>query len=280
MSEIYQADGAQLSYIQTGEGLPVVFLHPTPFDHDYWRPVIDELKKALPVLKAVVPDLRGHGASELGDLPAGAFALMPDAPVLSMAQLAADVRGLLAQLEISEAVFVGCSIGGYMLLELWRQIPGAMRGVAFVCSKPQADTPQAQENRARNIARARSEGVAGIFDGMTQSLIGASARQQRPAIVAELRARMTLDTDAFTAVQAGLATRPDSLPTVADIRVPVLAICGGEDSGITAAEMEVFRAAPGGCDFHLLAEAGHLAAYEYPERVAGILGGWLGRVGR
>ena len=87
---------------------------------------------------------------------------------------------------------------------------------------------------------------------MAQALIGATAKERRPKIVAELRARMTLTPEALVAVQAGLATRPDSLPTVATIDAPVLAIAGGEDPGVTPAEMEVFQAAPGGCEFHLI----------------------------
>jgi pimeloyl-ACP methyl ester carboxylesterase len=39
--------------------------------------------------------------------------------------------------------------------------------------------------------------------------------------------------------------------------------------------MEVLRSAPGGCDFHVLPDAGHFAAYEQPETVASLLATWL-----
>jgi pimeloyl-ACP methyl ester carboxylesterase len=85
-------------------------------------------------LRAVVPDLRGHGKSALGgNLPVGGFSLVPDAAVLTIEQLAADVVALLDHLELKEAAFVGCSIGGYVLLELWRRIPERMKALAFVC---------------------------------------------------------------------------------------------------------------------------------------------------
>jgi pimeloyl-ACP methyl ester carboxylesterase len=86
---------------------------------------------------------------------------------------------------------------------------------------------------------------------------------------------MTLTLEAFIAVQAGLATRPDSVPTVATITAPILAIAGGEDTGIAPAEMEAFYAAPGGCEFHLLPDAGHFAAYEQPQKVAVLMSNWL-----
>ena len=272
MTGTHESDGARLGFHDTGLGLPVVFLHPTPLDHLYWSPVVE----ALAGVRAIVPDLRGHGVSELGQaLPVGGFARVPDAPVLTMAQLARDVLALLDSLQVPEAFFAGCSIGGYVLLELWRQAPERMRGLAFICSKPQPDAEANLGRRAATIAQARAGGTAALFDGMAESLIGTTARQLRPEIVAELRARMTLTPEAEVAVQAGLATRPDSVPTVGAITAPVLAIAGGEDTSVTPAEMEAFGAAPGGCEFHELPNAGHFAAYEQPQKVAALLAEWL-----
>jgi len=271
MNATYRSDGATLAFRDSGAGLPVVFLHPTPLDGEYWRPLIEQLAG----VRALVPDLRGHGGSALGVLPVGGLTLVPDAPVLSMARLAADVLALLDHLEVPAALFVGCSIGGYVLLELWRQAPERVRGLAFICSKPQPDAAANLTRRAATIAQARAGSSAALFDGMAQNLIGATARERHPEIVTELRARMTLTTEALVAVQAGLATRPDSVPTVATITAPILAIAGGEDRGIALAEMEAFHAAPGGCEFHPLPDAGHFAAYEQPQEVAALLSAWL-----
>ena len=278
MNSTYVSKGAKLAFRDSGSGLPLVFLHPTPVDGDFWRPLIEELAG----IRAIVPALRGHGASELGSsLPIGGFAHVPDAPVLSMEQLAADTLALLDHLEVPTALFAGCSIGGYVLLELWRQAPQRIRGLAFICSKPQPDAEANLAKRADNIAQARAgapgapRAIDAFFDNAAQSLVGATARQRHPEVARELRAQMTIMPEALVAVQAGLATRPDSLPTVATIGVPVLAIAGGEDVSVSPAEMEAFRAAPGGCEFHLLPEAGHFAAYEEPRKTAALLTAWL-----
>jgi 3-oxoadipate enol-lactonase len=268
----YESNGGQLAYWESGAGRPIVFLHPTPLDHDCWRPLID----GLDGVRAIVPDLRGHGMSELGaGLPVGGFARVPDAAVLTMKQLGEDVVALLDRLAVSKAVFVGCSIGGYVLLELWRSAAERMAGLAFVCSKAQPDAEAGLAKRAETIAKVRAGGLGAFFDGSAQSLIGTTARKNRPEIVSEVHGRMTLTADAVVAVQAGLATRPDSLPTVAAITVPVLAIAGGEDSAVSAEEMEAFKSAPGGCAFHLIQDAGHFAAYEQPETVRDLLKEWL-----
>lgn len=272
MNGVSVLDGSGLGFTDAGSGPAVIFLHPTPLDRDYWRPLVKELAG----IRAVVPDLRGHGVSELGaGLPVGAFSLVPDAPVLTMEQLAADILALMDKLSLRKAVFAGCSIGGYVLLEMWRRAPERMTGLVFIASKPQPDAPANLLRRAEIIERARTGGVTALFDGMAQSLLGETTRRERPEIVAEIRARMTLTPEAEVAVQAGLAARPDSLPTARTIRVPVLAIAGSEDSSVTPAEMEAFRAAPGGCDLHVLPGAGHLAAYEQPRKVAALMAPWL-----
>jgi len=272
MSKTYESHGARLNFEETGSGVPIIFLHPTPLDHSYWLPSIKEIGE----YRAILPDFRAHGDSELGDdLPVGGFSRVPDAPVLSIGQLTSDVLALMDHLVLGEAVFAGCSIGGYVMLDLWRKAPMRMRGLVFVCSKAQPDAEANLVKRVETINRVKREGTAGVFDGNAQTLIGASTRAKRPQVVSELRARMTLTPEAVIAVQAGLATRQDSVPDIAEIDAPVLAICGGEDPGITEAEMRAFEGAPGGCEFHLLPDAGHFAAYEQAQTVATIMRPWL-----
>ena len=272
MISSWLSDDARLSFSDTGSGLPVICLHPTPLDHDYWRPMADN----LPGVRVIAPDLRGHGRSELGVLlPKGGFTLVPDAPVLSMAQLADDILSLIDHLALPTAVFVGCSIGGYVLLELWRKAPDRVRGLAFMCAKPQPDAEANLQKRVANIAQARSGGNQALMDGFAQSLIGPTTRGLHPEIVSELRARMVLTPEAEVAVQAGLAARPDSLPTLATMNVPVLAIAGGEDTAVAPEDMEAYKSVPGGCQFHLLPDAGHFAAYEQPQKVAALVADWL-----
>lgn len=277
MSLIYTSDGDRLSYRETGEGLPVIFLHPTPLNGEYWERLVEK----LPQVRAIVPDLRGHGMSELGTrLPAGAFAHVPDAPVLSMGQLASDIVALLDHVKLDRAFFAGCSIGGYVMLELWRRAPKRMQALTFICSKPQPDAEPNLARRAAMIADARAGKTAALFDGFAQNLVSAATRDHHPEIVREVRAQMTLSPEAEVAVQAGLAARPDSVPTVASITVPVLAIAGAEDASVSPAEMEVFCAAPGGCTYEVLADAGHFAACEQPGKIADLMSIWLRQVGQ
>ena len=274
MGPFYECDGARLAYRDSGSGLPVFFLHPTPVDHRFWTPLTGRLVG----VRAIAPDFRGHGASELGPgLPVNGFDLAPDAQVLSIQRLAADVLALMGHLHLDSAVFAGCSIGGYVLLELWRRAPQRIKGMGFICSKPQPDPQPVRERRAATIAQVREGEREELFDGMVRSSTGTSAQAARPAIVGELRAMMTLTGDALAATQAGLAARPDSVPTLAGIRVPLLVVAGGEDLAVAPADARAFieSAAPR-VDYTFLADAGHFAAYEQPDTVATIVDNWLG----
>ena len=119
-----------------------------------------------------------------------------------------------------------------------------MRGLAFVCSKPQGEAEANVARRVANIEQSRKGDLEAMFDGLAKGLTAAKTREQNPAIVAEIKARIKITVDGLVAVQARLATRPDSMPTVATITAPVLAIAGAEDIGVTAAEMEALKAAP------------------------------------
>jgi len=272
MSEFYHSGSVRLGFSDAGSGLPILFLHPTPLDGDYWRPLVQQLLN----VRAIVPDLRGHGISELGsDLPVGGFARVPDAPLLTMSQMAGDILALLDHLRLVSAVFAGCSIGGYVMLEIWRMAPERVRAMTFICSKPQPENEEGATRRAAIIARANGEGVATLYDEFVANLTGEAARLDRPEIVGELRSRMTVSVKGLVAVQAGLATRPDSVPTVSSIHVPVLAIAGGADPTVSPADMEAFQRAPGGCRSHTLPVAGHFAAYEQPRTVAALIAPWL-----
>jgi pimeloyl-ACP methyl ester carboxylesterase len=55
----------------------------------------------------------------------------------------------------------------------------------------------------------------------------------------------------------------------------VLAIAGGEDTAVNVSDMEAFCGSPGGCEIHVIPDAGHFAAYEKPHKVAELLSEWL-----
>lgn len=260
----YLAEGTRLFSTAIGTGADVVLLHPTPLDHTFWLPVAERLSAEY---RVTIPDLRAHGQSELGDAE------------LSIERLGQDIVRLLDEAGIEKAMFAGCSIGSYVLYELWRQIPSRIRALGFCCGKPQGDSEQARSNRERNIERIRREGVSWFLDHSLEMLVSASFRQKEPAQAAKLREMMNpVGSEAVIAVQKSLMARPDSVATLPTITVPVLALAGSEDVASTPREMKAIPDTIPGAEYHLLLGAGHFAPYEDPETTTSILKKFFSRV--
>jgi pimeloyl-ACP methyl ester carboxylesterase len=254
---LYTSGDAHLFYEQQGAGADIVLLHPTPVHHGFWLPVAAQLGTDY---RVTAPDLRGHGRSE------------PGQGVINIERLGEDIEQLLDAAGIEAAFFVGCSLGSYTLYELWRRIPERMRALAFCCGKPQPDTAANRAKRTEDIEKIGLDGTAEFFDRMAQTLVGATSRARHPEKSQQLRAMMdTASPEAIIAVQQGLAQRPDSVPTVSTITVPVLVLAGAEDPGSTPEEMSVIHQRLPGSAWHVLPDAGHYAPYEQPETVGRIL---------
>jgi 3-oxoadipate enol-lactonase len=253
----YTSGDTPLFYQVLGDGPDVVLLHPTPVHHAFWMPIAVSLSDRY---RVTVPDLRGHGRSNSGQ------------GVIDVIRLGEDIERLLDSARIEAAMFAGCSIGSYTLYELWRRIPDRVRGLAICCGKPQPDTAANREKRREDIENIRLTGTADFFDRMTKILVGATSAARTPERSLQLRAMMDAMTpEAVIAVQQGLGQRPDSVPILSSITVPVLALAGGEDPGSSPAEMAVIREQLPGCAWHVLPDAGHYAPYEQPETVGPIL---------
>jgi pimeloyl-ACP methyl ester carboxylesterase len=246
-----------LHYEDRGTGPCVVFLHPTPVDHCFWSPVAELFEPAYRVL---LPDLPGHGLSPLGNETA------------SIETMARAVLRLLDALSIEQAIFCGCSIGGYLLYELWRQAPERIRALAICSAKPHADTPEGRRTREETISTIQQQGTASFFNAMLDTLVGAPAKQRDPDIVRRLSMMMQrMSAGSAIAIQRALAARPDSRETAATIRVPTAVLAAALDRGSSPAEMRELANLVPGSSFYLLQEMGHYAPYEQPRLVGALL---------
>src|SRR6266478_10060432 len=95
-----QSGDTQISYEILGDGPPLVLLHPFPANHELWLPAAQQLASRY---RVILPDLRGHGDSGVGEGPA------------TMEKHAADIARVMDDAAIGRAPLIGVSIGGYAL---------------------------------------------------------------------------------------------------------------------------------------------------------------------
>jgi 3-oxoadipate enol-lactonase len=252
----FRSGDAQLSYEVAGNGPDVVLLHPFPLNHHFWDSVTPQLSTRY---RLIVPDVRGHGDSELGEGPA------------TMQKLADDLSRLCREESISKAFFVGVSIGGYLLFEFWRRYREQVAALVLANTRPDAETSEGKASRLQLADRVLRQGTDGFIAEMLSKLLSQTTRTNRLDIVDAARKMMqSMSADDIAGVQRGMAERPDSVATLATIDVPTLLIAGGEDS-IPLSEFELMRQQIPGSRLQVISQAGHYAALEKPAEFGGLL---------
>jgi pimeloyl-ACP methyl ester carboxylesterase len=109
--------GHELSYVDTGQGTPILFIHGLLSSHDNWTHLVDRLDTDHRVL---IPDLFGHGASAK---PVGDYSLGSHAAIL---------RDLLDRLAIDRVTLVGHSLGGGIAMQFCYLFPDRVEALVLV----------------------------------------------------------------------------------------------------------------------------------------------------
>jgi pimeloyl-ACP methyl ester carboxylesterase len=264
MATIRSSD-AQLCYEVVGDGPSVVLLHPFPLNHNFWAAIATQLSTRY---RLILPDLRAHGESELGHGPT------------SMQKLADDLARLCCEEKTGKAMFVGVSIGGYLLFEFWRRYHEQVAALVLANTRAGAETTESKAARLQAADRVLREGTAGFFEEMLSKLLSQDTRTNRPDIVSAARKMMqTMSADDVAGVQRGMAERPDFVATLASINVPTLLIAGEEDS-VPLSEFELMRQRIAGSEMRVISHTGHYAALEKPGEFGYLLRGFFDKFPR
>ena len=242
--------GTSVNYEVQGAGPAVLFLHAFPLTLRMW----DAQARALEGTHQVVRfDARGFGATPPGD------------SLLTMERIADDAVALLEHLDISRAAVCGLSMGGYAAFALMRRHPERVKALILADTRTAPDSPEAKRGRSTQADTVRHEGPAGIADAFLQKAVGDTTRKERPEVVARIK-EMILSASARGIVDAlaGLAARADSGPTLREVHVPTLVVCGAEDALTPVADSEAIQRGIPGSRLEIIPKAGHLSALEDP----------------
>ncbi len=247
MQRIKSGD-AEIAYWTLGDGAPIVLLHPFPANHEFWQPVAQTLAMRY---RVILPDLRGHGESEVGEGPA------------TMAKHAADISRVMDDADVGRAPLIGVSIGGYALFELWRKNRGRIAALGLCNTKAPADNAEARAGRLQAANDVLERGTEPFFESMIPRLLGRTTRETRPDLVdGALRMMRQMSPADVAQVQRGMAERPDSVDTLKTINVPTLLVTGDEDILTGVNEAELMRQHIAGSQLKVIPKAGHYLPWE------------------
>ncbi len=248
-----KVNATELAYKSAGKGTPVVLIHGHPFDYTMWDPQIAAFSKSYQV---IIPDLRGYGKSVLKDATATTFE-----------DYATDVLNLVDQLKIDSFHLGGLSMGGQIIMEMFRQAPDRIKSLIFADTFAGLDTPEAKQ--ARNVAATKleNEGMAGYADEVISKMITPAHVKSQPGVAAHVLKMMksTSPLAAATAMRAR-SERIDYLNIVLpEIDIPTLVIVGREDEFTPVAKAEELKKNLHNCKLVVIEDAGHMPNLEQPE---------------
>jgi pimeloyl-ACP methyl ester carboxylesterase len=245
---------------RAGDGVPLVLIHGFPLDHRMWMETVAWFAGAQPVMTV---DLPGFGSAPRPDVEPSVDAL---ADALAVAL---DAR------HVPQAVVAGMSMGGYVALALVERRRDLVAGLALVDTKSVADSDEARQNRLRTADEVESACSLEPVMGMAESMLGRTSRGTRPAMrdtvaawIAEQR------THSVSWAQRAMAARPDRTHVLEAYQGPVSVVVGAEDelTPVEVAEHLVDHTSQESDAALVIApDAGHLAALEAPEHVAGAI---------
>jgi len=243
--------GGDVAYDARGKGEALLLLHAFPLGLVMWDPQVSAFASSHHVIRF---DARGFGGSPPGD------------GLLTMERIADDGVALLDHLGVSRAVVCGLSMGGYAAFAMVRRHPDRLKALVLADTRAGADGATARTARAAQADKARKEGSAAIADAVLPRLVGETTHKQRPELLARLRETIAANPPRGIAdALAGLAARADSTPTLREIRVPTLVVCGDEDVLTPLAESEALVGGIAGSRLEVVPGAGHLSSVENPE---------------
>jgi pimeloyl-ACP methyl ester carboxylesterase len=160
---------------------------------------------------------------------------------------------------------VGCSMGGYLLFELWRRAADVIPAAVFVDTRATADTPEARRGREDTIRLLHEDGFEPFWEAQAPKLFGPAAP---PELIERARA-ITAEQPIthLVATLEALRDRPDSRETAATMEVPALVLVGEHDVLTPPSDAEELAGLLPLGRLVRIPEAGHLTPLERPDEV-------------
>lgn len=236
-------DGIPIAYEVHGDGTPaLVFVHGWSCDRRYWSAQLEPFSNEF---KVVAVDLAGHGNSGLGR------------ENWTIESFGGDVAAVVEELGLERVILVGHSMGGDVIIEAARRLPGRTEALVWVDTYKQLGNPSTPEQVQSFVDTFRAD-----FEGTTRSLVrGMFSPAAEDSLVAWVTEDMASAPPqvALGALESSFTYGRTVTEPLHELEVPVVAI-NPADPPTDVASMERY-----GVDVVLMPGAGHFMMMENPE---------------
>lgn len=257
-------NGADIYYEDSGDGLPIVFLHGVMASHKFFEPQLTALSNEY---RTIGVDFRGHGRSEKTDLGH------------TVAQYARDIHAFIDHHDLADVVLVGWSMGALVSWDYVDQF-----GTEGVRALVDIDM-EASRFRWEDYEHGLTD-----LDGLRET--HALVQQDHSSLIEEITEQVfkdppstetrTMQFDELSRCPAPIksailfdALTCDYRTVLPDIDVPTLVCASPEGRGTVVAVEHVADLVPD-ARFERFEESGHCPTLEEPERFNRVLSQFVG----
>ncbi|MDI6767587.1 MAG: alpha/beta fold hydrolase [Bacteroidota bacterium] len=232
-------------------GLPIVFIHGFPFGKEMWKPQVEALKQDYIV---VTYDLRGHGASDVGN---GQY---------TIEYCVDDLMGLIDALKLQQVIVVGSSMGGYIALRAYERHSDRFKGLVLCNTRSDDDTNDVKIKRALQARNVKIYGMRKFANKYLPAIFYEKILFKNPDVVKMIRGIIEKTSpNAAAGMLIALAARTNSTPSLSKIEVPTLIMVGQFDEMTPPSASIAMKEKIQNAELHILPDAAHMSNLENPE---------------
>ncbi|AEJ43928.1 2-succinyl-6-hydroxy-2,4-cyclohexadiene-1-carboxylate synthase [Alicyclobacillus acidocaldarius] len=276
MKRVALVRGVRYAYRLVPGGEPCLFLHGFTGAGDVFLPVLERLAGLGCRPCAILPDLLGHGASDVPD----------DAGRYSMDETVRDLDALLEELRIPSCQVVGYSMGGRVALAFAIAHPERVRALVLESASPGIEDASEREARRREDDALADEiearGLEWFVSEWERRPIFATHEALPEEEKARQRAiRLSGSARGYAQSLRGLGTgrQPSYWGALGRLRMPVALVTGALDAKFTGMAKRMQSRLQNAV--HVAIEsAGHTPHLEQPDRFATWLAQFFSSQGR
>lgn len=169
----------------------------------------------------------------------------------------------------------GLSMGGIIAMEVLRQAPERVAGIALLDTNPLAEADHIKDRREPQIAKVQQGGLDTVMrDEMKPFYLSDGPERDR---ILDLCMDMALELgpEAFVSQSRALQSRPDQTETLRASTIPTLILCGRDDRLCPVSRHTLMKDLMPHATLHIVEGAGHLPTLEQPAETTDALIRWL-----
>ncbi|WP_206696841.1 alpha/beta fold hydrolase [Marinomonas algicola] len=190
----------------------------------------------------------------------------------SMEAIANDVFN---QIPWKRFALAGLSMGGIIAMEMARQHPERIAGLALMDTNPWAESAEIQATRTPQIEMALEGRHLEVIQHQMAPKYGGSDTEQEAQLSLVLAMAQDLGQDVFIQQSLALRNRQDQSESLKNFTGNSITLCGEFDQLCPLNRHQAIAAMMPNCQLHVIPNAGHLITWQAPQATNNHLENWL-----